>query len=215
MTLHVSSPNFFAYISCIKLKRETKELMRRPRVYGMAWLPKHWKLIFAVGIILLLVGGIIAIGTLTGMIENRINLEGERAYDFSSKTWYPFPPLKLNKGDEVTFYFDMRPNASLNVWGLFLYLTNSTGNSVLTKVRTSLTGPDVRIIEIPFVAPYTDTYQLRADADAAPPNSLQIYPSVSILKHEPNAMVLTFGVLLLAVGVILVSASLLQKSKKV
>ena len=182
----------------------------------MAWLPKHWKLLFAVGIIILLGGSVIAAGTLTGIIENRINLGGEPVYNFGSKiSWYPFPPLELNEGDSVIFYFDMRPNASLIAWGLFLYLTNSTGNSVLTKVRTSLTGPDVRIIEIPFVAPYTDTYQLRADAEAVPPNSLQIYPSVSILKHKPNAMVLTFGVLLLAVGVILVSASLLQKSKKV
>ena len=180
----------------------------------MAWLPKYWKLSFAVGIIILLGGGIIAIGTLTGMIENRINLEGEYAYNFSIKSWYPFSPLKLNKGDEITFYFDMRPNASLDVWGLFLYFTNSTGDSVLTKVRTSLTGADARIIEIPFVVPYTDVYQLRADAEAAPPNSLQIYPSVSILKHEPNAMVLALGVSLLILGAILMSSSLLQKPKK-
>jgi hypothetical protein len=181
----------------------------------MTWLPKNWKLTFAVGIILL-GGGIIAVGTLTGMIENRINLEGERAYDFSEKTWYPFPPLKLNKGDEATFYYDMRPNSSLNTWGLFLYITNSTGNSVQTKIRTSVVGgAATRTIKIPFVAPYTDVYELRVYASAAPPNSVQIYPSVSILKGEPNAMVLALGVSLLALGFILMSASLLQKPKKV
>jgi len=154
-------------------------------------------------------------GTSTGMIENRINVEGEPGYNFTYKSWYPFPPLKLNEGDNATFYFDMRPNASLITWGLFLYITNSTGHSVETKVRTSVIGGAARIIKIPFVAPYTDTYQLRADASSAPPNSLQVYPSVSILKREPNAMVLILGVALLAVGVSLMSASLLQKSKRV
>lgn len=183
--------------------------------YRMAWLPKRWKLIFAVGIILLLGGGIIAIGTSTGMIENRINVEGKPGYNFTYKSWYPFPPLKLNEGDNATFYFDMRPNASLITWGLFLYITNSTGHSVETKVRTSVVGGAARTIKIPFVAAYTDIYQIRADASSTPPNSLQVYPSVSILKGEPNAMVLTFGVLLLAVGAILMSGSLLQKPKKV
>jgi len=182
----------------------------------MIWLPKHWKLTFAVGVIILLGGGTIAVGTLMGMIANRINLVGESAYNFSTKTWYPFPSnLSLSKGDEATFYYDMRSNASLNTWGLFLYLTNSTGNAVQIKSRTSVTGGDTRIIKIPFVAPYTDTYQLRAYATSAPPNSLQIYPSVSILKYEPNAMVLALGVSLLILGAVLISASLLQKPKKV
>jgi len=181
----------------------------------MAWLPKRWKLIFAVGVILLLVGGIIAVGTLTGMIENRINLEGEPGYNFSTKSWYPFPPLKLNEGDNATFCFDMRPNASRVSWGLFLYLTNSTGQSVKTTVRGSAVGGAARTINITFVAPYTDTYQLRADASSIPLNNLQVYPSVSILKREPNAMVLILGVLVLAVGVSLMSASLLRKPKKV
>lgn len=182
----------------------------------MAWLSKYWKLIFAVGIILLLGGSIIAIGTSTGIIENRINLEGERAYNFEIKTWYPFPSLKLNKGDNATFYFDMRSSSESVVWGLFLYLENSTGGSVYTKIRTSEVGGAIRRIELPpFIAPYTDTYNLRADASSAPPNSLQVYPSVSILKGEPNAMVLILGVMLFALGVILMSASLLQKPKKV
>jgi len=181
----------------------------------MAWLPKHWKLIFAEGIILLLGGGIITIGTSTGMIENRINFEGELGNNFSTKTWYPFPPLKLNEGDEATFHFDMRPNSSHVIWSLYLYITNSTGHSVETKVRTSAIGGAARTIKIPFAAPYTDIYPIRAYATSTPPNSLQIYPSLSILKNGPNAMMLTFGVVLLAVGAILMAVSLLKKSKKV
>jgi len=182
----------------------------------MAWLPKHWKLLFAVGIIILLGGSVIAAGTLTGIIENRMNLGGEPVYNFGSKiSWYPFPPLELNEGDSVIFYFDMRPNASLIAWGLFLYITDSNGTLVKFFSRGSAIGGSVRIIDnTKFVAPYTDIYQLRADASATPPNSLQIYPSVSILKREPNAMVLALGAALLALGVISISSSLLQKPKK-
>lgn len=179
----------------------------------MGWLPKHWKLVLAVGTILLGVGAIITIGSSTGIIENRINFEGEPGYDFSTKTWNPFPPLQLGEGDEATFYFDMRPNAGLIEWGFFLYIENSTGQSVKTISRGSAFGSATRNIKIPFIAPYTDTYLIRAYASSAPPNYLQIYPSVSILKSGLNLMTFALGVALLVVGAVLLSISLLQKPK--
>ena len=130
-------------------------------------------------------------------------------------SWYPFSQLTLNEGDNATFYFDMHPTSESVIWGLFLYLTNSTGGSVYTKIRTSEVGGAIRRIELPpFIAPYTDTYNLRADASSHPPNSLEVYPSASIKKVEPNAMVLTFGVMLFSIGIILIAVSFLRKPQK-
>lgn len=180
----------------------------------MTLLPKHQKLIFVVGVLLLVGGSTISIGTSTGIIENRINFEGESGDNFSTKTWNPFPPLNLNEGDEAAFYFDMRPNTSLTEWGFFFYVMDSAGQSVKTISRGSAFGGAARDIKIPFIAPYTDTYQTKAYASSAPPNSLQIHSYVSILGRGPNLTVLTFGVFLLLVGVVLLSVSALQKPKE-
>jgi len=122
--------------------------------------------------------------------------------------------LKLDEGDEATFYFDMRPNAGLTAWGFFLYITNSTGQSVKTISRGSVSGDAARSIEIPFTATSTDIYQIRAYASSAPPSSLQIYPSVSVLKSGPDMMTLILGVALLVLGAILILISLVWKPKQ-
>ena len=178
----------------------------------MAWVTDHWMLFFVSGALLLIAGSAITIGALTGLIKNRTNIEGELGYGFSTKTWNPFPPLNLNEGEEATFYIDMRPNTSLTEWGFFLYITNSSGQSVKTISRGSAFGGAVRNIEISFMAPYTDTYQIRVYASSAPPNSLQVHSSVSIMRSGQNAMVLALGVIPLILGVILLSVSLYKNS---
>lgn len=156
-------------------------------------------------------GSVITTATLTGLLKNKTNIEGELAYGFSTKTWNPFPPLNLKEGDEITLHIDMRPNTSLTEWGFFLYITNSSGQSVKTISRGSAFGGAFRNIEIPFTAACTDTYQIKAYASSAPPNSLQIHSSASILRNEQNATMLELGIILMILGAVLLSVSLYQR----
>lgn len=178
----------------------------------MNWVRGHWRLFVVLGILFLTIGSAITIGALAGLIKNRTNLEGEPAYGFSTKTWNPFPLLNLNEGDEATFRIEIRPNTSLTDWGFFLYIRNSSGQAVKTISRGSVFGGAFRNVEFLFTAPYADTYEISAYASCGPPNSLRIYPSVSILESRLNLVILGLGIIFLAIGVCLLSVTLYQRS---